>query len=122
MKISEVTPKWFFSHPGFPSQLALIYIRGDAIVLLPFIAILLIIGIFSLKWMVLLFALLLSFRSLGEMVYWILQQFGPRTYRPYDFGFTKLDNHAVYVIYQLLSLVLLITGSGLICFMLLTWN
>lgn len=122
MKISDVTPKWFFSRPGFPSLLALMYIRGDAIVLLPFIAILLIIGIFSLKWMALLFALLLTFRSLGEMVYWILQQFGPRTYRPYDFGFTKLDNHAVYVIYQLLSLVLLVTGTGLICFMLLTWN
>lgn len=122
MKTSEVTPKWFFSYPGFPSQLALIYIRGDAIVLLPFIAILLIIGIFSLKWMALLFALLLTFRSLGEMIYWLLQQFGPRTYRPYDFGFSKLDNHAVYVIYQLLSLVLLVTGTGLICFMLLTWN
>lgn len=122
MKILDITSKWFFSHPRFPSQLALIYVRGDAIVLVPFMALLLIVGIFSLKWMALLFSLFLTFRSLGEMIYWIHQQFGTKTYRPNDFGFVKLDNNAIYVIYQLISLALLVTGTGLTILILLTGN
>lgn len=33
-------------------------------------------------------------------MYWFLQQFGDRTYRPYDWGFKNLDNHAIYIFYQ----------------------
>lgn len=118
MKIFEVTPSWFFTDTNKFYKILQIYVRGDAIVLLPFIVLIFIIGLFSLKWMVLLFCLFLMFRSLGEMIYWLLQQFGDKKYRPYDYGFKKLDNNAIYIIYQLTALVTLVLSSGLVIFIL----
>lgn len=102
-------------------KLLLIFVRGDAIVFIPFLAVLMVTGIFSLRWMSLLISLYIVFRFLGEMVYWIHQQFGDRKYRPYDFGLKRLDNNAIYVIYQLLSLIWLVMGAGLFMGILLRW-
>lgn len=118
MNIFEVTPSWFFTDTKIMFRLFQIYVRGDAIILLPFILLILIVGLFSLKWMVLMFCIFLAFRALGEMFYWLLQQFGDKKYRPYDYGFKKLDNNAVYIIYQLTSLVMLVLSSTLIIFLL----
>jgi hypothetical protein len=121
MKRTEIESSWFFSEASLPMKLLLIFVRGDAIVLLPFLAVLMVTGIFSLRWMSLLISLYIVFRFLGEMVYWIHQQFGDRKYRPYDFGLKRLDNNAIYVIYQLLSLIWLVMGAGLFMGILLRW-
>lgn len=122
MNIINTPSSWFFKEAPVPLRFLHIYIRGDAIVLLPFIGVLLLVGLFSLRWMALLFGIFSAFRSLGEMVYWIHQQFGNKSYRPYDFGFHKLDNHAVYILYQLISLVLLVVSTGFVVYLLLGWN
>jgi hypothetical protein len=120
MKIFDIDPGWFFTEVTFPLRFLQIYVRGDAIVLIPFTVLLLIIGLFSIKWMFLLFGIFLIFRFFGEMIYWFLQQFGDRKYRPNDFGFKKLDNNAIYILYQLSSLVLLVMSTGLVIFILLS--
>ena len=105
MRITDITPSWFFTEATLPLRFLLIFIRGDAMILVPFIVFLVLVGFFSVKWSALLFALYFTFRFLGEMVYWLLQQFGNKKYRPYDFGMKKLDNNAIYIIYQLYSLI-----------------
>jgi glucan phosphoethanolaminetransferase (alkaline phosphatase superfamily) len=122
MNIFRTSSSWFFKEAPVPLRLLHIYIRGDAIVLAPFILVLLVIGIFSWQWMALLFGIFSAFRSLGEMIYWIHQQFGNKAYRPYDFGFHKLDNNAVYILYQLISLVLLVISTGFVLYLLLGWQ
>ena len=122
MKKSEITTSWFYTEAPFPLRLLQIYVLGDAIVLLPFTLLLLSIGFFSLKWMLLLFFFFLTFRFLGEMMYWFLQQFGDKKYWPNDFGFKKLDNNAVYILYQLISLVFLVFSTGFVAFILLSWK
>ena len=121
MKHISLNTQWFFSEVAWPFKAMLIFIRGDAVVILPFFAVLPIIGVFSLRWMMLILSLFVVFRFLGEMVYWIHQQFGDRKYRPYDFGLKRLDNNALYVIYQLLSLIWLVMGAGLFMGILLRW-
>lgn len=122
MKLFAVTSSWFFKEAPLPLRLVHIYILGDAIVLAPFTVIVLGIGFFSVKWMILLFAIFSACRFLGEMVYWIHQQFGTRSYRPYDFGFRKLDNNAIYILYQCMSLVLLVCSSGVVMYLLQNWD
>jgi hypothetical protein len=51
---------------------------------------------------------------MGEMIYWLLQQFGTRKYRPYDFGLKNIDNNGIYIMYQLLSLSGTVLGLSLI--------
>ena len=121
MKLISLNTQWFFSEVAWPFKAMLIFIRGDAVVILPFFIVLSIIGVFSLRWMMLLLSLFVVFRFLGEMVYWIHQQFGDRKYRPYDFELKRLDNNALYVIYQLLSLIWLVMGAGLFMGILLRW-
>lgn len=122
MKLFDITPEGFFADTNKIFKLMQIYVRGDAIVLLPFIFLALAIGIFSVRWMVLIFCLFLAFRALGEMMYWLLQQFGDKKYRPYDYGFKKLDNNAIYIIYQLTSLVTLVISTGLVILILQSWE
>jgi len=118
MKIFEVTPFWFFTNAKIYLRVFQIYVLGDALVIIPFILLLVFIGLFSLKWMMVLFCIFLACRALGEMIYWLLQQFGEKKYRPYDYGFNKLDNNAIYVLYQLTSLVTLVLSTGLVIFIL----
>lgn len=40
------------------------------------------------------------FRFLGEMFYWLLQQFHSDNFRPNDFGLKNLPNQNIYIIYQ----------------------
>lgn len=121
MKLSTVTSAWFFTEAPLLLRLFHIYILGDAIVLVPFVLVLLTVGFVSIQWMFLLFAVFSAFRFLGEMVYWIHQQFGSKIYRPYDFGFYKLDNNAIYILYQLWSLVGLVISTGAVMYVVLSW-
>ena len=91
-------------------EIFLVYIRGDLLVLLPLLIIILSIGFFSFDWMFIVLGLFVAVRQLGEMIYWLLHQFGDRKYRPYDFGFAKLDNSAVYVIYQTFATTYAVIG------------
>jgi hypothetical protein len=122
MKIFDITPAWFYTEVPYPLRLLQIYVRGDAIVILPFILLIVFIGFFSIKWMVLLFGIFLAFRFFGEMLYWFLQQFGDKKYRPYDLGFKKLDNNAIYILYQLNSLTGLVLSTGFVLFILFAWK
>lgn len=61
----------------------------------------------------------MTIRFLGEMIYWFSHQFNIRKYRPYDFGFTNLDNHAIYILYQTFSVAGVVLGVGIIFFVLL---
>lgn len=114
---SNITNTWFFRGTPLVFTLFQMYIWGDVLVLLPFIFGIGFVGLFSQWWMLALLFLLISFRALGEMIYWLLQQFGPRSYRPYDFGCTKLDNHAIYILYQLISLTWLVVGVGVLIYL-----
>lgn len=91
-------------------KISLIYIRGDLFVLLPLLLLICVIGFFSLKWMLVTIGIYIVVRQLGELIYWIFQQFGHRKYRPYDFGFKNLDNNAVYILYQTFSIVGIVGG------------
>jgi hypothetical protein len=85
--------------------------------LVPLFALILLFGFLSLEFMLVMIGLYIAIRSLGEMIFWMFQQFGPRTYRPYDFGLAKLDNHAIYIMYQLFGLSGSVLGSGLVIMM-----
>lgn len=55
-------------------------------------------------------------RYLGEMIYWFSHQFSDRKYRPSDFGFKKLDNHAIYILHQALSIAGVTFGIAIVVF------
>ena len=114
MNIFNIDNKWFFTelHPIF--KILLIFIRGDLIILLPLLALILFTGIFSIRIMFILLGVYISVRYLGEMIYWIMQQFFGRSYRPYDFGFRKLDNNAIYILYQTFAIVGTVVGISII--------
>lgn len=110
------TNNWFFTSPPKLLRLCLIYVWGDAIILLPLSLILALICIFNLKFGLILVGGYIATRSFGEMMYWFFQQAGNRSYRPYDFGQTQLSTHAVYILYQTWNNALVIIGIGLICY------
>ncbi len=118
----NIRSPWFFTEAPLPLRILLIYIRGDAIVLIPFLLLTLIITMISTKWGLVLISVYIAMRGLGEMIYWLLQQFGDRKYRPYDFGFRQLDNNAIYILYQLLSLVVLVLGTTVTLYLLTVWK
>ena len=53
-------------------------------------------------------------RQSGELIYWLLQQFSHKKYRPYDFGFKNLNNNAIYILYQTFAIVGIIGGLSLL--------
>lgn len=110
---SRVDNKWFFSNPSPILRYLLVFVKGNLLVLLPLFTIIVLLGFVSLEFMLVLLGIYISCRGMGEMFYWTLQQFGPRTYRPDDFGFANLDNNAIYVIYQLIGLSGMVLGLGL---------
>jgi hypothetical protein len=109
---------WFYDSPPKFLFMLLIYVKGDALVLLPFLVILALSGMISTKLMVLLFAVYLTVRYLGEMIYWLLQQFLGGKYRPYDYGLKSLDNNAIYILYQLTCLCWTVVGLTAILYIL----
>ena len=84
------------------------------LVLLPLLLGTVLLSFLSLKWGLIAFGSLLTVRQSGELMYWLLQQFSDRKYRPYDFGFTELDNNAIYILYQTFAI------AGIVCGILLT--
>ncbi|MFC1711938.1 hypothetical protein ACFLZ1_05175 [Patescibacteria group bacterium] len=117
-KIKSINDECFFTHP--PSLLRFftqVYVRGDMIILIPFLLLILFIGFFSIRLMFLTYAVFFTLRQLGEMIYWLLHQFLDKSYRPHDFGFKNLSNEAIYIIYQLLSLVKAVIGISIIIFL-----
>lgn len=110
MKLPEINNKWFFSEPNGLLRIILVFIKGDVIILLPLFVLIIITGFIHLKLGLIALGLYVSLRFLGEMIYWLLQQFGPKTYRPFDFGFKQLDNNAIYILYQLIGLAWIVIG------------
>src|SRR3990167_1885632 len=114
-KLFDQDDKWFFSNPHPLLRFLLIFVKGDIIVLLPLVITILLVGFISTKFMFLLIGIYISVRYLGEIIYWISQQFGPKKYRPNDLGFKNLGNEAIYIIYQTLALTGAIFGTAIIC-------
>jgi hypothetical protein len=114
---ANITNEWFFDKPAPWMRYLLVFVKGDAIVILPLVLLIVVFGFISIDFMLVMVGLFVAARGLGEMMFWILQQFGPRTYRPYDFGFGQLDNNAIYIIYQLLGMSGLILGLSLVLMM-----
>lgn len=110
---SSITSRWFFSDPGIALRVFLIFIKGDLLILLPLIVVLIGLTIWSVPFGLYMIGVYVSVRFGGEMVYWIHQQFGSRSYRPYDFGLRRLDNHAIYILYQLIALIGVLVGVAL---------
>ncbi len=106
--------RWFFTDlPTWCKIFLFVFVKGDLLILLPVLFVILLVGFFSLKLMLILLGSYIAVRYLGEMMYWLLQQFGDRTYRPADFGLKNLDNHAIYVLYQTIAIAGTVIGIGL---------
>ncbi len=109
---------WFYRSPNVIWRYLLVFVNGDSLIIAPFLGIILLFGFLSLEFMGIMLGLFVAIRSIGEMFYWMFQQFGPRTYRPYDFGLIRLDNNAIYIVYQLLGLVGAVIGISLVLLLL----
>ncbi len=114
MRLKEITNNEFYSELSPFFKAVLLYVRGDLIVLVPLWIGILLTYFISLKFMIVMVGVFIVTRHLGEMVYWLLQQFGKKTYRPPDMGFKKLDNNAIYILYQTFSVVWIVFGGGVI--------
>ena len=100
---------WFYSEPGL-WRFALIYVKGDGLILIPLVTLIIFAGYFDIRLSLFMAFTYFTFRGLGEMIYWLLQQFGAKTYRPNDYGFTDLSNDAIYILYQVSSLANMVLG------------
>lgn len=117
LKVPLIDNTWFYTELPWPIKfIFLTYVRGDLLVLLPFVLILAILAWISPAWAVILYGVYVAVRQLGEVIYWLLQQFHATRYRPFDFGFKKLDNNALYILYQTISIVGVCYGLSLILF------
>jgi len=104
-KLKNIDNTWFFSRPPFWMRLFSIYVKGDSLVIVPMWMMLFISLFFKASYGVVGIVIFLFLRSFIEMIYWIFQQFSSRQYRPSDFDFPNLDNHAIYIIFQLINLL-----------------
>jgi len=110
----RITNQWFFSETNHFFKLLLIFVKGDLIFLLPLVVLIGLSYLLSLKTGLFLTGAYISVRSLGEIIYWISQQFSDRKYRPNDFGFKNLDNHAAYILYQTFAICGVVVGLALV--------
>lgn len=110
---SPISSRWFFSEPPAFFRIGLIFVKGDMLVLLPLVIVLIALTIWSASFGLYMIGAYTAVRFSGEMVYWIHQQFGDRSYRPFDFGLCGLDNNAIYIVYQLIALVGILGGVAL---------
>ena len=113
-KIFTIDNKWFFTELPPIFKLFSFFVRGDLLVLSPLLIIVILTGFFSIRFMIIMIGVYLTVRSSGEMIYWFSHQLYERKYRPYDFGFKRLDNHAIYIIYQTAAVVGVVAGIGVI--------
>ncbi|MBP6994254.1 hypothetical protein KBB12_03355 [Candidatus Woesebacteria bacterium] len=105
-----ITNTWFYTELPWWGKIFLIYVRGDLFALLPIVSLIIAVGFFSTKWMLILIGIYITVRQAGEMFFWLLQQFSNRRYRPYDFGLRSLDNNAIYILYQTIAIVWVVVG------------
>jgi len=118
MKLNErIHNKWFFTETNIFLRFLTIFVKGDALIILPFLLFILLIGLFSVKFMLLMYLVFFTLRHFGEMIYWFFQQFYDKKHRPHDFGLKKLDNHAMYIIYQTMALAWTTLGISLILYL-----
>ncbi len=110
----KITNQWFFTETDPYLKLLLIFVKGDMIFLLPLVLLITLSYLVSLKLGLLLTGSYISVRFLGEIMYWMGQQFSERKYRPHDFGFKNLDNHAAYILYQTFATCGVLVGLAII--------
>lgn len=122
MKKSEISNKWFFSDVPVWAKTLQIYIKGDALIITPFLIISSLFYFLNWKFALVITGVFYSLRQIGEMIYWLLQQFSKREYRPYDYGYKNLDNNAIYIIYQLRCLIGATAGISLLIYVLFFLN
>lgn len=118
-RLLSIKSTWFYSKPHPLLRLLTIYVKGDMLILLPFIVFIGFIGLYSLRFMCLVYALFYTVRGCGEMIYWFSHQFWTKKYRPDDFGFKNLNNDAIYILYQIVSIVTTILGLSFVLYILL---
>ncbi|MBI2051963.1 hypothetical protein HYT33_04350 [Candidatus Roizmanbacteria bacterium] len=111
--------RWFFTELPWYIQVFGFFIKGDLIVLFPLLVLIIFTGFISVQFMVLLIGIYVAVRNLGEMIYWFSHQFAGRKYRPNDFGFKNLGNHAIYILYQTLSIAGVMIGIAIMLYVLL---
>ncbi len=109
----KITNQWFFSETNFFFKALLIFVKGDLIFLLPLVVLVGLSYTLSLKVGLFFTGAYVSVRYIGEIIYWMGQQFSDRKYRPYDFGFKNLDNHAAYILYQTFAICGVVLGLAL---------
>lgn len=114
----DITDKEFYTTPPWYLRKLGIYVKGDIIHIIPLLLVIILTGIFDWRFMLILVGLYIGFRGIGEMVYWLLQQFGDKKYRPKT-KHANLTNNAVYIIYQTASLKNILFGFGIVIFVML---
>lgn len=118
-KIKNINNEWFFKDLPWYCKCGLMYIRGDILVLIPFLFLLFFTAFISFRFFGIALGTYIAVRSFFEVMYWLLQQFSERKYRPYDYGLKKLDNNAIYIIYQTTSTAWVVIGILIIFYFLL---
>lgn len=121
-RLFEIDNKWFFTELPPSVKFLSFFVKGDLIVLLPLVIGILLTGFFSIKLMITMLGVYITVRYLGEMIYWFSHQFSDRRYRPSDFGFKKLDNHAIYILHQTLSIAGVTFGIAIVVFSFLSFS
>lgn len=96
-----------------------IYVVGDLVVLLPFILIFFPLVYFfrGLEDVGITWCIYMGIRHFFEIIYWLLQQFGDKSYRPAS-PFKNLKNNDIYIIHQLLNTVYAVVYFSLLVFLL----
>jgi len=106
----------FYDNPIFIERLLTIFVKGDRLVIYPFVLLILFISFFHTNIAILLFLIFITLRFFFETIYWLLQQFVGGKYRPFNYGLKALSNNSIYIIYQLTSTVF--ASIGIVCFIL----
>ena len=113
-KLKNIDNTWFFTELPAPLKMLLLFVKGDLLVLVPLSIAIFLTGFISLRFMLAMIGVYIAVRYFGEMIYWFSHRFtAERRYRPSDFGFKKLDNHAIYIIYQTYSVAGVVFGAGM---------
>lgn len=95
----------FYNSPLFIERLLTIFVKGDRLVIYPFVLLIACSYFISPNFSLILLLLFLSLRFFFETIYWLLQQFSHNSYRPFDFGLKNLSNNSIYILYQLTSTI-----------------
>ena len=115
-KLKDIDSKWFFTELPLPLKAFTLFVRGDLIMLVPLIVLILLMGFISVRFMTAMIGTYVLIRYAGEMIYWFSHQFNERRYRPNDIGFKKLDNNAVYILYQTYATAGAVIGAGILIY------